>query len=384
MTIMFGAGVALGPGVQVLGPPPFYLWAWGSNSVGQLGLGDTVNRSSPVQVGALGTWSEISKTNQSYSTFTVKTDGTLWVWGRGGEGQLGTGDAIPRSSPVQVGALTTWAGTTTSAFSYSVSTNLLRSDGTAWICGTVSYRFNYGAVTNRSSPVQVGADKNWSMIGSGGQGSWFGITTAGALWSSCAFNTGGMGGRNNTAGTSSPAQVGALTNWAGVYPGDSGVIARKTDGTLWSWGKAYPANPTAFMGQNDAVYRSSPVQIGALTNWAKVTTFKYGVQAIKTDGTMWAWGINTGGESGLGDAVNRSSPVQVGALTTWTTTGKNFMPGGAIRDDGTLWSWNGGQGSLGNNTNGFNSSPIQIGTLTTWTVMGAARQAKLAIASHAT
>jgi hypothetical protein len=39
--------------------------------------------------------------------------------------------------------------------------------------------------------------------------------------------------------------------------------------------------------------------------------------AIKTDGTLWTWGSNSGGPLGLGDVISRSSPVQVGALTTW-------------------------------------------------------------------
>ena len=56
------------------------LWAWGNNANGQLGLGDTVNRSSPVQVGTLSNWSA-AETGQGNS-IAVKTDGTLWTWGR--------------------------------------------------------------------------------------------------------------------------------------------------------------------------------------------------------------------------------------------------------------------------------------------------------------
>ncbi len=85
------------------------LWAWGFNIVGNLGLGDTANRSSPVQVGALTTWA--STACGSNHTLAIKTDGTLWAWGQNNEGQLGLGNTTDRSSPVQVGALTTWYST---------------------------------------------------------------------------------------------------------------------------------------------------------------------------------------------------------------------------------------------------------------------------------
>jgi len=71
-----------------------------------LGLGDTTNRSSPVQVGGLTTWLTVSAGN--YYSLATKTDGTLWSWGRNTNGRLGLGDITNRSSPVQVGALTTW------------------------------------------------------------------------------------------------------------------------------------------------------------------------------------------------------------------------------------------------------------------------------------
>ena len=104
------------------------LWSWGANSTGQLGLGDTTSRSSPVQVGALTTWNEcacgmVNFYGRGFSS-AIKTDGTLWTWGD--NTALGLGDATNRSSPVQVGALTTWI---------SVS-----------LCGGVNTRGNAGAM----------------------------------------------------------------------------------------------------------------------------------------------------------------------------------------------------------------------------------------------
>ena len=85
---------------------PKYLWSWGQNTYGQLGLNNTTNYSSPKQVGSLTTWSNI--TGGYYFSVATKTDGTLWSWGRNTSGQLGLGNTSYYSSPKQVGVLTTW------------------------------------------------------------------------------------------------------------------------------------------------------------------------------------------------------------------------------------------------------------------------------------
>jgi alpha-tubulin suppressor-like RCC1 family protein len=59
------------------GIPLQNLYAWGGNDAGCLGLGDTVNRSSPTQVGLLSNWDSASTSSSSFSV-AVKTDGTLW------------------------------------------------------------------------------------------------------------------------------------------------------------------------------------------------------------------------------------------------------------------------------------------------------------------
>ena len=85
------------------------LFAWGYNNYGQLGTGNQTSYSSPVQVGSLTDWNQISA--GAYHTIATKTDGTLWAWGHNFYQQLGLGglgDITNRSSPVQVGTLTDW------------------------------------------------------------------------------------------------------------------------------------------------------------------------------------------------------------------------------------------------------------------------------------
>ena len=86
----------------------------------------------------------------------------------------------------------------------------------------------------------------------------------------------------------------------------------KIDGTLWAWGFN-----SGSLGLGDATYRSIPVQIGTLTTWSQLNAGDYHTVAVKTDGTLWLWGANDKGYLGLGDTAMRSSPVQLGTLATW-------------------------------------------------------------------
>ena len=352
------------------------LWSWGNNDVGQLLLGDTINRSSPVQVGTLTTWLNLPDHLNAHSVVTrtpaTVTWGELYAVGTNGDGLLGQSDIINRSSPVQVGALTTWS----SLFSGTGNSAAIKTDGTLWTWGSSGDGVGGRSDTiSRSSPVQVGALTTWSKV-VGNQANGFAalaIKTDGTLWAWGANGgyVGGVLGDGTTVSKSSPIQVGALTAWSKISVGGfNHVLAIKTDGTMWSWGGGSLTN--AGLGQNDLISRSSPVQVGALTTWLNIAAGYYTSAAIKTDGTLWSWGRNNTGSSagalGLDDTINRSSPVQVGALTTWSKISKSNYHTMAIKTDGTLWGWgkNSTYGALGDGTTISRSSPVQIGELTTW------------------
>ena len=77
------------------------LWTWGSNSYGQLGDNTLNHRSSPVQTVAGGNnWSKVAA--GELHTAGVKTDGTLWLWGKNSYAQLGDTTLIHRSVPTQL------------------------------------------------------------------------------------------------------------------------------------------------------------------------------------------------------------------------------------------------------------------------------------------
>jgi alpha-tubulin suppressor-like RCC1 family protein len=334
------------------------LWGWGFDFYGQLGLGNITDYSSPKQVGALTTWLQIACSSEH--TIATKTDGTLWSWGRNNSGQLGLNNITFYSSPVQVGALTNWLSVACS----SGFTIAIKSNGTLWSWGGNTYgQLGLGDTVDRSSPVQVGALTTWLQISSGNNFN-MAIKIDGTLWS-WGYNGSGQLGLNNITYYSSPKQIGALTNWYQVACGASHVLAVKTNGTLWSWGRNLYYGP---LGIGNTVDYSSPKQVGALTTWSQIAGGPSYSIATQTNGTLWSWGYNVQGNLGLGNTTYAfSNPQQVGALTNWYQVACGNGQSVSIKTDGTFWSWgsnSGGKLGLGDTTN--RSSPVQVGTLTTW------------------
>jgi alpha-tubulin suppressor-like RCC1 family protein len=181
-------------------------------------------------------------------------------------------------------------------------------------------------------------------------------------------NNNGALGLGNLTNYSSPKQVGSLTAWLVITSGYNYVVSIKTDGTLWAWGK----NNYGQLGTGNITNYSSPIQVGALTTWSKVSASKNAsnwTMAIKTDGTLWSWGYNSYGGLGLGNITKYSSPKQVGALTNWSqiSGAKSGSFVASIKTDGTLWSWGvNNYGQLGSGNIIYYSSPKQVGSLTTW------------------
>ena len=192
----------------------------------------------------------------------------------------------------------------------------------------------FNNLTSYSSPTQVGALATWSFVAaSGGQGS-AAIKNYGTFWT-WGSNVSGQLGLGNITAYSSPKQVGALTNWSKVSCNGRGMLAIKTDGTLWSWGNGANGG----LGLGNSTNYSSPKQVGALTNWSSAYMgFSHAV-AVKTNGTLWTWGSNSSGELGLNNITGYSSPKQVGALTTWSKVSAGVNLTSATKTDGTLWVW---------------------------------------------
>ena len=334
------------------------LWVWGRNNLGQLGDNTIDPKSSPIQTVAGGTnWKQVA-CGYVHSA-VIKTDGTLWVFGRNDYGRLGDNTVVHKSSPVQTVA----GGTNWAQVSCGVNNTVaVKTDGTLWTWG-----YNYfGTLGNNtssgdlSSPVQtITGGTNWCSA-TVGNNHVAAIKTDGSLW--CwGVNDLGQLGDNTVAHKSSPVQtIASGTNWKQVFGGYGQVAAIKTDGTLWMWGK----NTNGQLGDNTVTPRSSPVQtIAGGTNWKQVTCGYSHTAAIKTDGTLWCWGNNGNGQLGDTTTVIKSSPIQVyGGGTNWRYVASSTYSYStlAIKSDGTLWGWGYNSfGQLGDNTTVQKSSPVQ-------------------------
>jgi len=148
-----------------------------------------------------------------------------------------------------------------------------------------------------------------------------------------------------------------------VAAGSYHTVAVKTDGTLWAWGYNYDGQ----LGDGTTVNKSSPVQVGTDSHWQSVAAGGYHTVAVKTDGTLWAWGFNYYGQLGNGTTGNKSSPVQVGTDNHWQSVTAGEYHTVAVKTDGTLWAWGyNTYGQLGDGTTTNKSSPVQVGSDNHW------------------
>jgi len=295
------------------GMPTYFLSTWGNSAGGRLGVpenGTTVDASSPIQVGVDDNWDEVAA--EAANSAAVKQDNSLWLWGLNSYGQLGIDarSSSNASSPTQVGVLTNWAHVTLPV----EATVAIKVDGTLWAWGRgQNGRTGLGITGNRSSPVQVGTLSNWSTVSSRNDHC-VALKTDGTLWTWGDNDQGELGDNDQGVDKLSPIQIGADTDWAYVNAGNGISFAIKTDGTLWAWGNAGAGRLGT--GDSPALDRSSPVQVGALTDWSYVASANP-CFAIKTDGTLWAWGIGTSGNIGDNTIISKSSPIQIGSETNW-------------------------------------------------------------------
>ena len=351
-------------------------WTWGNQDKGELGQNQESNQySSPKQVP--GTWRDMGvMTSQFNAEGGIKSDGTLWTWGRNVGGLLGHGDVVQRSSPVQVGTDTTWGGRDDETFGpgngkfligAGTCCHAIKADGTLWSWGYNSYGalgLNQSNPSGKvSSPTQVGTENTWKYVG-GVSTTVFGIKTDGTMWGWGGTNYGILGLNQQSSPSiqySSPVQIPG--SWASVSGGAQNCGFTKTDGTAWMTG----INNYGMLGQNtQGDHRSSPIQIGTDTTWKQVygggEDYAFG---LKTDGTAWAWGRNEGGLLGIntaGDSASVSSPTQIGTNTTWKSLSNSRGISAGMKTDGSIWTWGQNGQYLGRNwpSNFRRSSPVQV------------------------
>ena len=342
------------------------LWSWGSNNSGQLGNNSLNRESSPVQTVSGGyNWKSISNGYSHISS--IKTDGSLWTWGNNDSGQLGDNTIVSKSSPIQIiPGSTNWKLIDNGSYIFAA----IKTDGTLWLCGDNGLgQLGDNTNVNKSTPIQVsGGGTNWKLV-SGGKYHTAAIKTDNTLWL-WGYNAYGQLGDNTTTSKSTPVQIsGGGYNWKLISSGQEYNAAIKTDGTLWLWGK----NNFGQLGDNSRTTKITPVQTTpGGTNWRSVSCGSIHTAAIKTDGTLWLWGSNADGKLGNNTTSNKSTPIQtIAGGTNWKVVSIGEWHTGAIKTDGTLWVWGlNTDGQLGDNTTDNKSSPIQtVAADTNWKVI---------------
>ncbi len=334
------------------------LWAWGWNYWGQLGDGTYVDKQSTLQIGSATNWQSVSA--GWWDTMAIKTDGTLWAWGGNNAFHLGDGTTGGSPNPVQIGSANDWRSVSAGG-SHTVA---IKTDGTLWAWGDNSQgQLGDGTSVPRVTPVQIGSETSWRAV-SAGDSHTMAIKTDGSLWA-WGDNSSWQLGRGETPpfvlpDAPSPVRVGSANNWQSVSAGYWHTAAIRTDGTLWAWGRIYWDYP---LGQ--IIDRSTPTQMGG-ANWQSVSADIWHTVATKTDGTIWAWGFNNYGQLGDGTTVSRSGPVRIGAASDWQSVSAGDRHTVAVKADGSLWAWGYNEyNQLGDGTRaeygGYSSSPVRVG-----------------------
>jgi len=290
-------------------------------------------------------------------TIVLKSDGTVWTWGINlPGGKLGVGDAttLVRSLvPVEVhdSGNVSYLNSITAIMGGEVNNVALKADGTVWAWG---YNFVGGlgdGTTNDSAvPIQVGlgaVPPLNSVTKLGGRTYWnLAVKSDGTIWA-WGMNQGGQMG-NGTVNPISGPQVtvpvpvgnsqpgGAINNPVQVSCGYTYGVALLTNSTVWTWGSGVNGE----LGYGTNGYTSyAPVPVAGLTNITAISSGWKHTLALKSDGTVWAWGKNRNGELGDGTSINRSNAVQVLALSNIVAVSGGDYNSIALRSDGTVWKW---------------------------------------------
>ena len=273
------------------------VWAFGRNTLGQVGNGTIVDALSPVQV-LTGAVAIATGTEHSLA---VKADGTVWSWGRNDASQLGrTGTA---TTPAQMTGVT-GAVAVAGGANHSL---VLKADGTVWAVGAnAAGQVGDGTTTMRSTAVAVLGLSGATAIAAGTDTS-AAIQTnaAGAGWVfTWGKNTLGQLGEGSLLNRLAPVQVPLTMPALEVVAGAEMMAVRRSDLTVATWG----SHAVGQLGIGASPNRSTPVVISVVPGVRHLATGKEHVLAHDTRGRVVAWGSNALSKFGAGaDAIVAST-----------------------------------------------------------------------------
>jgi alpha-tubulin suppressor-like RCC1 family protein len=255
-------------------------------------------------------------------------------------------------------------------------TTVLKSDGTVWTWGANfggKLGINDANTTNRSLvPVEVHGPGNVDYLHSvsaimGGEVHNVAVNSDGTVWTWGNNFQGGLGD-GTTNDSALPIQAGLLsvpplTNVVSLGGRTYFNLAVKTDGTIWGWGMGTSGQ----IGNGGNTNCLTPMQVlnsqpgGAVNSPRQVSCgYTYGV-ALLTNGTVWTWGIGGHGELGAGATTTSLTPIQVTGLSNVIAVSSGWKHTLALKNDGTVWAWGlNSHGELGDGTSNNQISPVQV------------------------
>lgn len=305
---------------------------------------------------------EFSLRSSGFHVVSIKSDGTLWGWGYSSFGQLGNANMM-NPIPIQLSTDTDWHKT----FAGVANAFFIKDNGTLWGMGNSEFGLLGNGSTTQINPSlqQIGTATNWQKISASTQMT-IGLKTDGTIWGWGQNDQYEMGNNTCCANQLTPIQIGTANHWVDIKSTSMGAtaFALKNDGTLWGWG----LNTGGLLGNSTVMARSVPTQLNTATDWASIYVGVAHILALKTNGTLWSWGGGEYGQTGdnFPSSYYRDTPTQVGT-DTWSKVFAGWKVSFGIKPDGTLWAWglnDVGQLGIGNTTNQF--TPVQVGTDTNW------------------
>jgi alpha-tubulin suppressor-like RCC1 family protein len=325
-------------------------------------------------------WKEIRAGKNCHSA-GLKNTGQIWTWGANNTQQLGISGASYVCSPVRErSSSTNWCGVDLGNF----HTAAINTSGQIWgwggnQCGSLAT----GTTGATNIPVrEICSASDWCSL-STNECRTAAIKTSGQLWGWGRNACGGIGDGTLVAKCSPVREFCSATDWCRVAVGYSHNLAIKSDGSLWAWGN----NNCGQLGDGTTVNKCSPVrEICSATDWSQVAGgFKHSA-ALKTSGQIWSWGSGTYGSLGVGNVSTICSPVrEFTSSTNWCSISSSSSDNSqGLKTDGTLWAWGGSfSGQLGEGTpiGTHRCSPVREITRTDWcfATIGSGRAAGVVI-----
>ncbi|AEC03053.1 fimbrillin family protein [Parasphaerochaeta coccoides] len=362
------------------------LWATGNNISGQLGVGDTNNRSTPVQVWD-STNGDVKMTNveevftKCYYTIIQKKDGSLWAMGNNHYGELGIGEnRNTKTIPVQIPTMNDdlIGNPVVSVAVGAFHTMFLKKDETLWATGwNDNGKLGLNDTIDRSTPVPVTLmnTEPSNPVTDVFTGNHYTVMKKkdGTLWAT-GYNLYGQLGVEDTNNRLSPVQIPTMNTNLDTNPvttvstGNAHTMFLKENGELWATGRNWYGQ----LGLGDSGVlsnRSRPEPVASMNTEldtnpvVAVFTGNHHTIIQKKDGTFWATGLNDYGQLGLGDTNNRKTPVRItsmGSDVVAVSGGENHTM--FLKNDGTLWAvGNNDQGQLGIGTAlTMTTTPVQV------------------------